>query len=161
MRNVEEIDYAVVERHLTNEFTGVPLPCKANQCTCYRVLLDADDASNIVLYHDFEEYTADKSCRLADLLPSVAELPRVKNFLKGEPTQRYRPTDLRTLTNREPTVLVDDLDGTFLYMIDGNNRTIAQQLAGKGFQGVPAFVIVWPKLMKWIRVPKYHKARRK
>lgn len=56
-------------------------------------------------------------------------------------------------------ILVDDLESTFLYLINGNNRTIAQYLTQKGFQDVPAFVCVFPDLMKWAYIPNYYKLK--
>jgi hypothetical protein len=40
-----------------------------------------------------------------------------------------------------------------LYIIDGNHRVIAQQLGGKGFQDVPVYVGVHPKMLRWAYLP--------
>ena len=162
MKVVEPIEIAAVQRHLTTMHTGVSLnlvdmPGKPDEYRAFKVLLDSEDVERLVLWWQFEKDTKDESFRLTDVLESAAMKPRVKSFVDGNPSKSQMPADLRTLPNMEPVIVTNDLESSFLYLIDGNNRTLAQHLSGKGFQDVPAYVCVHPKMMAWAYIPKYYK----
>ena len=154
---IEEIPIEIIAQHLSNEGSGVRLPCTAAECQGYRAQLDLDDISKIILYWEFEQATTNQDCRLTSLLATAAEKSRVKPFLNGDPSRGYGPADLRFLPHREPTMITAHLQSSFLYVIDGNHRIIAQQLSQQSFQDVAVYVCVWPKLMQWAYIPNYYK----
>lgn len=157
VRIVEKVSFPTIERHLQNERTGVSLPCSPPDCTCYRVMLEDCDVPFLAVWWEFQDETANRDCRLTSLRPDAAERPRVKSFVQGNPSNGHGPVDLRNTLGREPTILTNDLASTLLYVIDGNNRSIAQHVSQRGFQDVPAYVCVWSGLKKWAYIPQYHK----
>jgi len=80
-------------------------------------------------------------------------------FLHGDDKGRS-PADLRTLGNKEPVAVTDNLDGDFWYLIDGSHCYIAQVRSGKPFQDVRIDVCVHPRIMEWSCIPSYYKQSR-
>ena len=164
MKVMELIEITTVQRHLSARHSGVSLnlsamPGAPGEYRAFKVLLDSEDVKRLVLWWEFENHTKDKSCYLVDVLESAAINPRVKSFVDGNPSKGQKAVDLRTLPDMEPVIVTNDLESRFLYLIDGNHRTLGQHLSGKGFQDVPAYVCVHPKMMDWAYIPKYHKRR--
>lgn len=135
------------------------MPGRPEEYVGYRAILDDKDTSNIAVYWQFQEHTQDETCRLFDLLETAKDIPRVKNFTEGVPSKGYGPVDLRTLPDREPTIVTNSLDSHLLYVIDGNNRTIGHYLRHGSLAGVPAFVCVHPRMLEWAYIPEYWKNR--
>lgn len=164
MRVIAHIEVSAVQDHLRQQATGVSLniedmPGPAADYKAYRVILDSGDASRIVLWWEFQKHTKEHSCRLTDLLESAATLKKAQPFIHGDRSRGFLPGDLRTLPNREITILTNDLASDFLYLIDGNNRLVGHFLLHKTIQDVPAVVCAHPKLMEWAYVPIYYKRR--
>lgn len=165
MRVTESVGISTIQKHLKAMAAGVSLdpkrmPGRPDHYQGFRVRLDADDVNKLVLWWEFENHTNGKSCKLIDALESASFLPKVKSFLKGAHAQGRGPSDLRTLPNMEPVIVTNDLGSKFLYSIDGNHRILAQHLSQKGFQDVPAFVCVHPKMLEWAYIPRCYKRRR-
>jgi hypothetical protein len=55
-------------------------------------------------------------------------------------------------TDLEPVIVSNDAEKGFLYLIDGSNRSSAEFLTGSGFQDVPAYVCVHPRMREWVYV---------
>jgi hypothetical protein len=147
------IDFDVVEEHLRAMRSGVrlrecALPGDRDEYRSFRVELELADLPKLVLWWEFERHTTDQNCRLATLLPSAATLERLEKC-----------SDLRIIRNRELVLLADDLQGSFLYIIDGNHRAIAQHLYHGSFEGVSAYVCVYPGIRAWAYVTRYYKRR--
>jgi len=141
MRIICSVEIATIQDHLKDLGSGVKLdpgsmPGPPDAHRGFKVLLDADDVQNLVLYWEFQNVTRDKSCRVTDLLDSAASLERVKSFIEGDAAKGFISMDLRTAPKTEPVIVTNDLEGPFLYHIDGNHRVIAQYLSKKGFQDV-------------------------
>jgi hypothetical protein len=165
VRVTESVGISAIQKHLKTVAAGVLLdlrsmPGRPAEYKGFAVRLDADDADKLVLWWEFENHTNGKSCRLTDALESVSSLPKVKSFLEGTRPQGRGPSDLRTSPNMEPVIVTDDLGSKFLYSIDGNHRILAQHLSQKGFQDVPAYVCVHPKMLEWAYIPRCYKRPR-
>lgn len=159
MRIVERVPIDAIQRHLKSQHSGVGLDLAAMPgppCDYLGYKVSLDDARKIVLYWEFERYTSGGTCRLNDLLPPARSLERVRRFLDGDPARGFPPADLRVLRDKELAIVTNDLQGEFLYVIDGNHRVIAQHFSGRGLQGVAAFVCQHPEMMKWAYVPTYY-----
>jgi len=165
MKVTDDIDLATIQKHLRDTGSGVKLdpsgmPGPMDGHRGFKVLLDADDVRRLILYWEFEKYTRDKSCKVIDLLDSAASLERVKSFIDGNVAKRLPPVDLRTTPKMEPVIVTNDLQGPFLYHIDGNHRVMAHYFSQKSFQDVPALVCAHPKLLEWAYIPMYYKRHR-
>jgi hypothetical protein len=159
MRVTGTSDVVAVRAHLAANSTGVALPTEY-PFTVFKAQLDAEDAEKLVLWWEFQEDTQDRCCRVVRLLGSAASKARVRSFVEGDASKGYGPADLRILQNNEPVIVTASLESDFLYLIDGNNRVMGQQLSCKSFQGVRVFVCVHPQIMKWAYIPMHYKQRR-
>lgn len=162
MRATERVSIRVIQKHLEQQASGVRLnladmPGDPDEYRGFKASLGEDDAEKLVLYWEFQDHTKDRSCRLTDVLESAASIERVKPLLEGNSSKGYGPIDLRSVPNKEPTILTDDLTSRFLYVIDGNHRTIAHYLGEKSFETVPVYVCVHPQLLNWAYLPNYYK----
>jgi len=138
VRVTESVGISTIQKHLKAMAAGVSLdpkrmPGRPDHYQGFRVRLDADDVNKLVLWWEFENHTNGKSCKLIDALESASFLPKVKSFLKGAHAQGRGPSD---------------------------HRILAQHLSQKGFQDVPAFVCVHPKMLEWAYIPRCYKRRR-
>jgi hypothetical protein len=157
MKIIESIPLDLVLTHLNQTHTAVRPPIdeqfRNDDYTACRAALDDSDLERLVLYWEFKIHTKDGTCRVTDALPSSAAHDRIRSFIHGNPEKGYPPADLRTTPDRQPVIVTNDVNSHILYLIDGNHRVIAQQLSGKGFQGVPVFVCVHPKMLSWAYLP--------
>jgi hypothetical protein len=161
LRLISEIGIETVQWHLKNTGSAVDLPYKPSEYEAFRVVLDADDIGKIVLWWENEKATKELNCRLVDSTHAAGDEVRVNRFIIGDPKKCLLPADLRTLPNKEPVAVTDDLTGNFLYLIDGSHRTIAQHRSGKSFQDVPIFICVHPMIMRWENIPNFYRISRR
>lgn len=153
MRILETVEINVIQEHLKSTKSVVRLdllnlPGRLEEYKGFRIHLDADDVKKLVLLWEFQEYTIKNSCRVVDIFPSAAFLKRVMNF---------REIDLRTTDNLDLVIFSNNLQSDFLYILDGNNRAMAQRLFYDDFKNVSAFLCVHPSLLKWMLIPMYYK----
>ena len=153
------IDIEIVARHLNATGSAVSLPFSLSEYKAFHVAIDEGDERKIVLWWENEKATKDLNCRLVDSNDGAGKPSRVDSFVKGD-GKLLGPVDLRTLANKEPVAVTDDLYGDFWYLIDGSHRSIAQFRSGKSFQNVKLYVCVHPHMMQWSYVPNYYKQSR-
>ena len=163
MQIIGPVQISDIQDHLRRVGTGVSLniadlPGRPEEYREFRVQLDGRDVDRLVLWFEFRDHTRDGSCRLADLLPSANCLARVRRFIDGDPARGRGPVDLRTFPNLEPVIVSNDLEHGILYLIDGSHRIVAQHMGQKGFQDVPAFVCVHPRMLEWAYIPTRYQA---
>lgn len=145
----EEIDIGVVQTHLERLRSAVRLPYRPSEYQAYRVQLEATDAARLVLWWQFAKRTENGSSRIVDLLTSCPPHPRTRSFIDGDSAKGYRRVDLRKAQNLELVAVASDLQSDLLYIIDGNNRAVAQQIMYGSFHGVPLFLCTHPKTHEW------------
>lgn len=129
--------------------SSVTLPYELCKYRAYRVQLEATDVGRLVLWWQFAKRTENGSGRLVDLLPSCPPHRRTRSFVEGDPAKGYTRVDLRTAERLELVAVANSLESDLLYLIDGNNRAVAQQTAHGSFQGVPLFLCVHPAIEQW------------
>ena len=149
MRVDEETDIRAVQTHLARLRSTVSLPYSLTEYQAYRVQLDAPDAARLVLWWQFAKRTENGSSRVVDLLASHPPHRRTRAFIEGDPAKGYGRVDLRTARDLELVAVATDVRSEMLYIIDGNNRAVAQQLAYGSFQDVPLFLCIHPKINEW------------
>lgn len=130
---------------------------RSDECTGFRVQLDAYDADKLILWWEFfKENRTAENCKVSNICQSAASVPRIKQFVEGDSEKGFNPIDLRTAQNMEPVIVTNDLKSNFLYIIDGSHRTCAQHLSHKDFQDVSAYVCVHPEMLKSLYIPTYY-----
>ena len=152
MEKIRQVDITIIEDHLSRQGSGVSIqdmPGSPKEYKGFEVLLEHEDIQKLVLYWQLQDFTKDKSGRLDHVLVTASTIPRVKSFMDGDRSKGLPPANLKTLPNSEPTIVTDDLGSSFLCLIDGNHRAVAQHLSGHGFEGIPAFVCTHPKIREW------------
>jgi hypothetical protein len=158
----EAIEIVAIQEHLIATQSGVRLdvqsvPGHPGEHRGFKGTLEADDVNKLILWWEFQKHTVDQNCSLTDLLPTAAALPRVRSFLEGDPSRDLAPLDLTLPKNMELVVVTNDVFNGWLYIIDGNNRAVAQRIRNVPFQGVPVFVCEHPAMDKWTYIPEYYK----
>lgn len=150
---VGEVEIAEVQQHEQATSAnarlggyGMDAHCPTNEIRCYRVVLEEGDLDRLFVMQDFAAYTSNGSCRLRDVLPSIADIKRVASFTTPS-------VDLRKRTGLEVILVGSDVDRASLVAIDGNHRIIAQYISQGSVDGVPAFVCVHPAMNRWPYVP--------
>jgi hypothetical protein len=164
MRIVETVGIDTIAQHLLLRGSAVSLPVMSGPLEDHqglRVLFDASDYDRLILWFEFRKYTDGVRCKLTDMPDTLASCHRVKSFIDGDPALRSAPVDLRTTPNLEPVIVTDNLQDSILYAIDGSHRIAAQHLSHRGFQDVPAFAWVHPRMLEWAYIPPLHKAHKR
>lgn len=149
MRIDREIDICIVQRHLERLRSAVRLPYQLTEYRAYRVQLEAADAARLTLWWQFAKRTENGSSRVVDLLTSCSPHPRTRSFIEGDPAQGRSRVDLRTAKDLELVAVASDLQSDMLYIIDGNNRAVAQQIMYGSFQDVPLLLCIHPEINDW------------
>lgn len=158
----ECVEVEVVRRHLKAKGTGVSLdttemPGDDKTRKAFRGHLQDQDIHNLILWWQFQQHTTSENCKLTDLLPSAAEIPRVRSFIEGDLSQSYEPVDLRIAQEMELVAVTNSIQCHWMYIIDGNHRAIAQTLQQLPFATVPIYVCVHPSMESWIYIPEFYK----
>lgn len=162
MRIIEAIDCVTIQEHMKASRSGVSLEelfvsSNPGEYQCFKGELDASDLNKLILWWENQEHTVDGNCRLTSLLPSASALPRVRSFIEGDPSRGLGPLDLTSASNMELVLVTTDVLDGWLYIIDGNNRAIAQTVRNMPFQGVPVLVYSHPAMHRWVYIPAYYK----
>ena len=162
MKIQEAIDIVTIQKHLNDTRSGVGLdivsvPNHPGEYKGFKGTLDANDLNKLILWWEFQKHTVDENCRLTGLLPSTFALPRVRSFIEGDPSRGIAPLDLTSARNMELVLVTNDVPDGWLYIIDGNNRAIAQTVQNMSFQGIPVFVYSHPAMDRWAYIPVYYK----
>ncbi|MFO0807584.1 MAG: hypothetical protein U0746_03090 [Gemmataceae bacterium] len=153
-----------IQKHLKARHSGVALdlesmPGRPSEYKGRCASLESADLGRIVLWWEFKVHTAGESCRLEDVLPSAADLPRVKSIIEGNAGKSRGPLDVRSAPDMAVVIVWNEQPDGILYVIDGNHRMMAQVLSGKSVNDVPAIVCVHPKVMEWAYIPRNFKTR--
>jgi hypothetical protein len=162
LRILESVETVSIQQHLRAKRSGVNLdlesiPGQPGVHKSFECTLDADDVNKLILWWEFETHTIDRNCTLNALLPSAATLPRVRSFVEGDPSRCLPPLDLTAERNMEIVVVTNYVESGWLYIIDGNNRAIAQRIRTMSFKDVPDFVCAHPAMHNWAYIPMYYK----
>lgn len=162
MKIQDTVEIEVIQDHLHATQSGIRLevasdPGHLRVHKGFKGTLDADDVSKLILWWEFQKHTVNQNCTLTGLLPSAATLPRVKSFVEGDPSRGHNPLDLTSAKNLELVLATNDVKNGWLYIIDGNNRAIAQTIRNIPFQDVPVFVCEHPAMERWAYIPVHYK----
>lgn len=163
MRIVNKVEIAAIQNHLRNLNTSIhldqaDLPShKDGHWHGYKVTLNSDDLDRVILWWENQNHTKNKTCKVADLLPSAKNLERVQSFIVGSDAKGLSPLGLRSADGMEPCVVASSIDDDFLYVIDGNHRLIAHWLQGRSLDDVTIYVAVHDNLKSWVYIPSYWK----
>lgn len=154
MKEIEPIDVSEYQALLKSKGSGVAMdlaimPSPVESYTAFRAVLEEDDLNRIFLWFQFKEDTAGMTGKLTDALPESASKKRVKPLIEGDPAKGWMPIDLRSALGFEPMLVTNDFIHGPLQVIDGNHRMIAQFITGKGFDHLPVYVCVHPRMMEW------------
>lgn len=158
----EAIEIVTIQEHLNATRGSVRLDSPsmtryAGEYKGFKGTLDANDLNKLILWWQFQKHTVDENCRLTDLLPSASTLPRVRSFIEGDPSKSLAPLDMTSAYNMELVLVTNDVPNGWLYIIDGNNRAMAQTIRSLPFQGIPVFVYSHPAMDRWRYIPVYYK----
>lgn len=159
MKTYEPVDIGVIQRHLESKRSGVSLcldafPGDPAHGKGFHGEFDANDIHRLILWWEFQDHTVNQSCTLGGLLPSASERRRVQSFLNRREPSGF---NLASAESMELVVVTNDLHNSWLYIIDGNNRAIAQTVSELSFHGVPFFAYEHPEMHKWEYIPQYYK----
>lgn len=164
----DKLDINVIMSHLEAKdglrLDTLPLPRDLEDRHAIRAILAGEDAGKLILWHTLRQFTTGHTCKLIDLpdRASVLNIPcsgaRVGSFLDGNSEKEFRPLNLRSAVGMEILLATNNCSGENDFLIiDGNHRLMAQWVAEKRVDGVPAFVIVHPQALSLGSVETHYK----
>ncbi len=144
MEKLKEVDLDIVQRHekTTNSnirIGGYNMP-ESHEFKCFRVLLEEDDISRIILPNDYGKYTAKGNCFLKDVQSNIDDDERTASFLK---------LDLREDCTLAVVIVTNDHNNGPLFVCDGGHRLCSQFRLFKTVANIAAFVGVHTKIKDW------------
>lgn len=160
MTIVEPVTLATVQAHEQATAANVrlggyhmDLVSATSEFQLFRATLEDVDLGRLFLLglDEFAVCTGGKSCRMPDLLPVAALLPRVAPFIRDR-------IDLPARPDRALLIVSPDPHAGPLVLTDGNHRAMAYFSMHKSMQGVPAFVCVHPRIRGWNFLPPLARA---
>lgn len=112
-------------------------------------LCDVDLERLFLLWEQtFIPHTRNNSCKLADMLPTVASMT-----LARRPSSVQKPPNLAKDVGMEPVLVTTDILHGPLITIDGNHRLADHYAHHHHIEGIKVFVGVHWRILDWMFIP--------
>lgn len=127
---------------------GMDQTCPNFEIEFHHGVLQSEDTRRIYVLPEFCDHTIASSCRIADALPSAAEVA----CERLAPNSRSK-LDLTAREGLELVLFGLDLESGPLLLIDGNHRAFAHFLRFRSLHGVAAYIGIHSDMLFFKFVP--------